>query len=146
METLLLTRAPDESVATWIAVIKQSRRTYLNQDFTLEQFREIPGRLWPVKLKLFPFNPVNGPPLFQLQKKRLQRPTYEHALCFAAIMRGYPRSVLFFHEPIYLSHVKHWGGLVTAIVQNNDYRYVCLPPANFDWKKGLWLAGVERIP
>ena len=141
--TVVLSRNAHDSVESWITQIKRVG-FYVNPSFTPEQFPAIKEHTWQsTTLRFFPFNPKKGSPLFQLKRRRLGRPTYEHGLCFAALYPSYPENVLFFHEPVYLPHVLHWGGLVTTIIRNNGCRYFCLSPADFEWGRNLYLAGVE---
>ena len=108
--TVVLSRNAHDSVESWITQIKRVG-FYVNPSFTPEQFPAIKEHTWQsTTLRFFPFNPKKGSPLFQLKRRRLGRPTYEHGLCFAALYPSYPENVLFFHEPVYLPHVLHWGG------------------------------------
>lgn len=141
-ETVTLICGANDCPSVWIAAIQRANRCYLNPEITPERFPKIQAAPWQTNLTLLPFDPRKGSPLSILGERGLSRPTYEHALCFAATYPKFQRKILFFHEPIHLPHLLHWGGLVTAIIYENECRYICLPPTDFDWGEDLLLPGI----
>jgi hypothetical protein len=139
---LVLRRAGQDGPENWVAQIRSSGN-YLNPSITPELFAKVPVSTWEVTMRFVPFVPSEGSPLFILQQEKLVQPTLEHALCFAATEPRWQESVLFPHEPIYLPHLLHWAGLITAVVNHCGSQLVCLPPAAFEFENGLYVAGVE---